>query len=154
MTSEDLPHRVRDSEDPIRFLFDESCLGIGRIVAQARADAIYPGHPRSPITPGDRDADWIPVAAQHGWVVVLRDKRLQHRPAELAALAANPLRVLVLTSAGQLRVWDQLRVLLRRWDKIEEYVEQPAPWLVAVTRKGLRPQPYPSFAPGEGSSDS
>jgi hypothetical protein len=63
VTSEGLPHRIRNSEDPIRFFFDESCLGIGKIVAQARTDAIYPGHPRSPITPGDLDADWIPVAA-------------------------------------------------------------------------------------------
>ncbi len=154
MTPEGLPHRIRNSEDPIRFFFDESCLGIGKIVAQARTDAVYPGHPRSPITPGDLDADWIPVAAQHEWVVVLRDKRLQRRPAELAALAANPLRVLVLTSAGQLRVWDQLRVLLRYWDKIEERVQEPAPWLIAVTKNGLRPKPYPTRVSGEDPTDS
>jgi hypothetical protein len=120
-------------------------LGIGKVVAQARTDAIYPGHPRSMITPGDPDPEWIPVAAENRWVVVLRDKRLQKRPAELAALAANPLRVLVLTSAGQLRVWDQLRVLLRYWDRIEEQIEENAgPWLVAVTKNGLRHRPYPT----------
>lgn len=144
MTSGELPHRVRNSVDPIRFFFDESCLGIGKIVAQARPDAIYPGHPRSPITPGDPDLDWIPVAAQRGWVVILRDKRLNRRPAELEALASHPLRVLVLSSAGQLGVWDQLRVLLRYWDSIDELVgANPGPWLFAVTKSGLRQRKYP-----------
>ena len=82
------------------------------------------------------------------------DKRLQRRPAELAALAPNPLRGLVLTSAGQLRVWDQLRVLLRYWDKIEERVQEPAPWLIAVTKNGLRPKPYPTRVSGEDPTDS
>lgn len=95
--------------------------------------------------PGDQDADWIPVAARNDWVVILRDKRIQRRPAELAALAANPLRVLVLTSAGQLGVWEQLRVLLRYWDRIEELVEtEPGPWLCAVTKNGIRPRAYPT----------
>lgn len=144
MTSEDLPHRVRPSNEPIRFYFDESALGIGRVVAGARGDSIFPGHPRSPIKPGALDVDWVPLVAAEGWAVVLRDKRLPRRPAELAALASYPLRVLVMTSAGQLHVWEQLRVLLRYWDRVEEMMEQDAPWLATVTRNGIRPKSYPT----------
>lgn len=51
----------------------------------------------------------------------------------------------MLTSAGQLGVWEQLRVLLRYWDRIEELVEtEPVPWLCAVTKNGIRPRAYPT----------
>lgn len=140
----ELPKRVVNSGASVRFFFDESCLGIGKIVAQARADCVYPGHPRSPIGPGDPDEDWIPVVAAREWVVVLRDKKIRNRPAERQALALHPLRVLVLTSAGNLGVWDQLRVLLRYWDRIEDILLQPPPWLNAVTKRGIQPRDYPT----------
>lgn len=144
MKNNDLPHRVIDSTESIRFFFDESCLGIGKIVAQARADTIFPGHPRSPINPGDPDSVWITNAAEQDWVVVLRDKKIRSRPSEKAALASNPLRVLVLTSAGELNVWNQLRTLIRSWDRIEELLGIEPPWLYSVTKAGLRKRSYPT----------
>ena len=144
MTAPDLPIRVRESNDPIRFYFDESALGLGLAVAAARSDAIYPGHDRSPIRPGTLDMDWVPVVAKAGWVVVLRDKRLDRRPAEVAALAANSMRALVLNRAGQLTVWGQLRQLTRWWDAVEEQVQQPAPWIAVLNSKGIRLKPYPA----------
>lgn len=80
-----LPQRVR-REGPIRYFFDESALGIGQVMAVARGDCIYPGHDRSPVPVGTDDVQWIPVASAGGWVVVARDKKIRHRPAEWAAL--------------------------------------------------------------------
>lgn len=139
----DLPLRVRESDQPIRFYFDESALGLGQAVAVARDDSIYPGHARSPIRPGTLDSDWVPVVAGNNWVVVLRDKRLDRRPAEIAALAANPVRALVLNRAGQLTVWNQLRQLARWWDSVEEQVSEPAPWIATVNSRGVTVKPYP-----------
>ena len=112
-------------------------------MAVARVDCIYPGHDRSPVPVGADDVDWIPVVSERDWVVVSRDKKIRHRPAEWTALATNPLRVLVLTTVGNLSVWEQLRVLVARWDRIEELFHKEAPWMYAVTRNGLRKMQYP-----------
>ncbi len=65
----ELPQRARRDE-PIRFFFDESALGIGKVMATARSDCIFPGRPRSPIRAGTDDVDWIPVASSQEWIVV------------------------------------------------------------------------------------
>lgn len=140
--SERLPLRVRQ-EGPIRFFFDEDTLGIAEIMARARGDCIFPGHPRSPIGTRTRDVDWIQEVSAQGWIAVARDKKIRSRPAEKAALAEHPLRILVLTTAGNLTVWEQLRVLVMQWDRIEERSAEPAPWMYAVTKNGLRPIAYP-----------
>ena len=137
-----LPQRVR-RDGPIRFFFDEDTLGIGQVMAMARGDCIYAGHDRSPVRPGTEDVDWIPAVSAEGWIVVGRDKKIRSRPAERAALAEYPLRMLVLTAAGNLNVWEQLRVLAARWDRIEELSVVPAPWMYAVTRNGVREIEYP-----------
>ena len=107
----ELPQRVRRG-GTIRFFFDEDTLGIGQVMAAARGDCIYPGHPRSPVNVGTDDVDWIPAVAAEGWIVVARDNKIRSRPAERAALAEHPLRMRVLTGAGNLSVWEQLRVLV------------------------------------------
>ncbi|MCE2528354.1 MAG: hypothetical protein J4G11_00605 [Acidimicrobiia bacterium] len=130
-------------DGPIRFFFDESALGIGQVMATARSDCVFPTHPRSPIRAGTDDADWIPEASSRGWIVVGRDKKIRTRPAEWAVLAQYPLRMLVLTTVGNLDVWGQLRVLVACWDRIEELSTAPAPWMYAVTKNGLREMEYP-----------
>lgn len=112
-------------------------------MAIARGDCIYPGHDRSPVRAGANDVDWIPVVSTRGWVAVVRDQKIRTRPLEKAALAEHPLRMLVLTSSGQLNVCGQLRVLVARWDKIKELVQEPSPRIYAVTMKQARAIPYP-----------
>ncbi len=139
-----LPQRVRREGLPVRFFFDESVLGIGRVMATARGDCVYPGHERSPIQTGMADVQWIPMVAERGWIVVARDKKIRHRPAEWEALSKHPLRMLVLTTVGNLTVWEQLRVFVARWDRIEELLKEDPPWMYAVTKNGLREMPSPS----------
>jgi len=74
---------------------------------------------------GTDDVDWIPEVSSRGWIVVARDKKTRLRPAEWAVLAAYPLRMLVLTTVGNLDVWEQLRVFVARWDRIEELSTTP-----------------------------
>lgn len=112
-------------------------------MAAARSDCVFPGHLRSPIGTGTDDVDWIPEASSRGWIVVGRDKKIRSRPAEWAVFAAYPLRMLVLTTVGNLDVWEQLRVFVARWDRIEELLTTPEPWVYAVTKNGLREMEYP-----------
>ena len=63
---------------------------------------------------------------------------------ESTLLAENPLRILVLTTVGNLSVWEQLCVLVARWERIEELSGRDPPWMHAVTRNGLREMPYPA----------
>jgi len=140
--SSELPHRVRQ-DGPFRFYFDESALGIGRVMAVARGDCTFTGDERSSVSVGTDDVDWIPEVSAQGWIVVGRDKRIWRRPAERAALVEHPLRKLVLTAAGQMSVWEQLRVLVAQWDRIEDLSQEAAPWMYAVTKNRLREMDYP-----------
>ena len=141
----DLPVRVRHSDETIRFFFDESSLGLGRCLALARSDVVYPGHPRCQVKAGDDDVEWLPVVAEQKWVVILRDKRVRRRPNERNELAHHNLRLLVMSAAGQLSIWEQLRIFVLRWDKIESLIqEQPGPWLYRLTKTGLTKGDYPA----------
>ncbi len=134
----ELPQRVRRG-GTIRFFFDEDTLGIGQVMAAARGDCIYPGHPRSPVNVGTDDVDWIPAVAAEGWIVVARDNKIRSRPAEMGGPSRAPApHAGAYNGAGNLSVWEQLRVLVARWDRIEELSLEPPPWMYAVTKNGLR----------------
>lgn len=143
-SEDDLPVRVRDSDEPIQFFFDESITGLGRCLAVARSDVVYPKHPRCPVNPGDEDVEWLPVVAEQEWIVVLRDNRIRWRQHERKELARHNLRILVMSAAGNLNVWEQLRIFVLRWDKIESLIqEQPGPWLYKLNKTGLIKGEYP-----------
>lgn len=143
MTS-NLPARVRKSDIPIQFFFDESSMGLGKCLAFARSDFVHPGHPRCHVKPGTEDEDWLPIVAEQDWIVVLRDKRVQKRPNERNTLAHHKVRLIVMTGSGQLSIWDQLRVFVQRWDKIEDLISEPGPWLYRLSKSGLFKGKYPT----------
>jgi len=49
----------------------------------------------SPQTP---DADWIPIVARRNWLITTRDRRIQERPAELAAVNEHGARMSAIAS--------------------------------------------------------
>ena len=80
-----------------RWYVDADTLGLGRILAVARADVTYCGDdgrrpkgldlPASPIQKTDTDDDvWIPIVTQAGMCIITRDKKLLTRSAELDAM--------------------------------------------------------------------
>lgn len=140
----DLPARVRHSNEPIRFFFDESSIAPGKCIAVARSDVVYPGHPRCQVKAGDEDVKWLSVVAEENWVVVLRDKKIRKRPHERQELARHNLRLLVMSAAGQLNAWEQLRIFVLHWDKIESLIQRRrGPWLYRLTKTGLTEGEYP-----------
>lgn len=133
----------------VRFYVDADTLGLAKALVLLRPDVTYPGDPggtvrgrsRSPcpITRTDTPDDaWIPEVARRGWAILTRDRKIQSRVAETAAVIASRARMFAITSQEQLSVWDQLEVLMCNWRRIEERVDEPGPWVVAMTRTGLR----------------
>jgi PIN like domain len=112
-------------------------------LAHVRSDVLYPGAPGCPIT--DRatlDSKWLPIVGTQGWVVLMRDKHIRHRPGERNALLRYGVRAFVLTGAGNYSGWRTLHLLVRQWDEMEQVVATvAAPFLYAVTQQGVKQIP-------------
>lgn len=129
---------------PPRFFADESVMGLGRVLALARRDVLYPGHRDIPeVRPGTLDSDWMAVVATRGLVVFDRDRHIRTRPVEREAFRTHGLRVFWLAGKRDLSTWDSLRLLVQHWDRIEELVRDrgPGPWFQAVSGAGIRELP-------------
>jgi hypothetical protein len=133
----------------IRFYVDADLLGVAKILADVRSDVTYPGDPGGrgsdgferppcPIQPGDKDVDWIPEVARAGWVIISRDRHIQHRPAERSALVEASARMFRLDARHGLNKWQQLEIIVMQWRRFEEMVLLPGPWLYMATRTTLR----------------
>jgi PIN like domain len=109
---------------------------VSKALTLVRDDVLYPGA---------KDAEWLPTAGRHGWVVLMRDKRVRSRPGERQALVKSNVRAFVLTTAGNYTRWQTLDLLVRRWADIEEIVatDEP-PYIYAVRQQGLRRIPLGS----------
>lgn len=116
---------------------------VPRAVAQAlalvRDDVLYPGLAGCPIDdPATRDVAWLPVAGEHGWVVLMRDKRIRTRPGERRRLAECGVRAFAMTGAGNYSRWLTLELLVRRWREIEAVAAaEPGPFIYSVTQSGV-----------------
>ncbi len=64
------------------------------------------------VDPGALDRDWIPIIAREGLTVISRDRRIERRPAELAAVQQHGLKLIVITAKEQLRLWDLLEIVV------------------------------------------
>jgi hypothetical protein len=124
------------------FYVDASMLGTAKVLAAARPAIYYPGQPGCPVTSAAmKDEEWLPIVGEHGWPVIMRDKRIRKRPGERAALIAAGVQVFVLTGAGQSTKWEQLLLVARNWETIERIVrDEPGPGWNTVTASGVRPQ--------------
>jgi hypothetical protein len=122
-----------------RFIFDENSLAVGRAFECVRDDVTYPGALGSPVKPGTKDTTMLAIIGGSGLVLLTRDKRIRLAPVERTKLLDHGVRACFLTSGGNLRRFDQLRVWARHWDAIERLVaDEPAPWLASVTRTEVK----------------
>lgn len=49
---------------------------------------------------GTPDADWLPVVGERGWIVLTKDTRIRHRPAEKQALLGSGARAFAFASGS------------------------------------------------------
>ena len=87
-------------EQPPRFFLDRS-LGRKAVPEALRADGwdviTLAEHYGIPADEQVADTDWIEEAAKHGWPILMKDKRIRHRQAEITAVTEHKARCFVIT---------------------------------------------------------
>jgi hypothetical protein len=133
----------------IRFYFDADVLGLAKLIVSLRHDVTYPGDPggvvhrreRPPCSitsPATADEDWIPETARQGWLIITRDRRIQHHRAELDAVRTSGARMTTLASDEARGTWAQLEIFMSQWRAIERRIEEPGPFIYMASRTVLR----------------
>jgi hypothetical protein len=82
------------------------------------------------------DAEWIKLAAEHGWVVLCKDQRIRRRPAERDALIEGKVRVFCLTNAN-LGFADQAAYFVNNRFRILQAAGKPGPYLYGVYKNSI-----------------
>jgi hypothetical protein len=128
----------------VRFYFDADILGLAKVVAGLRSDVTYPGDPGAvihkrnrppcPITPRHLDTEWLPVAANAGWLIVTRDAHIRSHTAEIATVLACKAKLVSLATRESGGTWGQLEVLMTQWRRIEDLAELPGPFVYELFR--------------------
>lgn len=87
-------------EQPPRFFLDRS-LGRKAVPEALRADGwgliTLAEHYGIPADEQVADTEWIEEAAKRGWPVLMKDKRIRHRQAEITAVTEHKARCFVVT---------------------------------------------------------
>jgi hypothetical protein len=133
----------------VRFYFDADVLGLAKILAQLRSDVTYPGDPGGVVHKRNRpacpitqtatpDTEWLPLAAEKGWLVATRDSRIQDHRAEIDAVRSSGARMVVLAGKEAVGTWAQLEVLMCQWRAIEKLLDFDGPFIYSATRTALR----------------
>jgi hypothetical protein len=134
----------------VRFYVDADILGLGKLLADVRNDVTYPG-----FVGGDRkygrtrlpcpitstavpDQVWIPETAARGWLIITRDSAIQESAAEIAAVRDSGARMVALVGKDAATTWEQLRVVMRRWDRIEACLRESGPFIYAMGKTSFR----------------
>ena len=85
---------------PLRFFLDRS-LGRKAVPEALRADGwdviTLAEHYGMPADEQVADTDWIEEAAKHEWPILMKDKRIRHRQAEITAVTEHKARCFVIT---------------------------------------------------------
>lgn len=82
------------------------------------------------------DTEWIAEAASRGWAVLMKDKRIRHRSAEIQAVAQFKAKCFVITR-GDLASADMARRLIANKPAIFRAAELPGPYIHSVQRDRL-----------------
>ena len=91
-------------------------------------------------TPADEavtDVDWLELAGQNRWPVLMKDERIRYRPAERAAVRAHDVRAFYLTS-GNLTSQQMADVFIASRGLIWTLAVEAGAALFAVSRGAVR----------------
>ena len=123
-------------EQPPRFFLDRS-LGRKAVPEALRADGwdviTLAEHYGIPADDQVADTDWIEEAAKRGWPVLMKDKRIRHRQAELTAVTDHKARCFVITR-GDLPSAEMAQRFITNKAAILAAATQPGPYMYSVQR--------------------
>ena len=104
-------------EQQLRFFLDRS-LGRKAVPEALRADGwdviTLAEHYGMPADEQVADTDWIEEAAQRGWPILMKDKRIRHRQAEITTVIEHKARCFVITR-GDLLSADMAQRFIGAW---------------------------------------
>ena len=101
---------------------------------RTRDDVIWLEDRFAPDTP---DWEWLAEAGREGWLVITRDKRIRHRPAEMEAIREHGVGCFVLGHRKNLTRDEYLRFLQPLLDEMERrFAETSRPFLYVVDSAG------------------
>ena len=83
------------------------------------------------------DTDWLGLAGQRGWPVLMKDERIRYRPSERAAVVAHRAQAFCLTG-GNLRAATRAEQYLTVIGDLAQACTRPGPFLYALSPRGLR----------------
>jgi len=125
---------VSPPEQPPRFFLDRS-LGRKSVPEALRADGwdliTLAEHYGMPADEQVADTQWIEEAAKRGWPILMKDKRIRHRHAEIAAVAEHKARCFVITR-GDLPSADMVQRFIANKTAILTAAAQPGPYIYSV----------------------
>jgi len=87
------------------------------------------------------DTEWIVDAASQGWAILMKDKRIRHRSAEIEAVVAHRAKCFVITR-GDLTSTDMLQRFIANKKAIYHLTMTPGPYIYSVQQDRLD-QLYP-----------
>lgn len=132
----------------VRFYVDADLLGLGKLLGTLRNDVTYPGdlgaeihkrqRPPCPVSsPGVLDADWIPVVAERGWLIITRDSKIIENRAEITAVRENNAKMVALNQRDAQTKWGQLEVFMTQWRRIDALSAEQGPFILRASRTTL-----------------
>jgi hypothetical protein len=125
---------VSRPEQPPRFFLDRS-LGRKAVPEALRADGwdviTLAEHYGTPADELVADVTWIEEAARRGWPILMKDKRIRYRPAEIAAVAEHQARCFVITR-GDLRSADMAQRFITNKTAMLTAAAEPGPYIYSV----------------------
>jgi hypothetical protein len=77
------------------------------------------------------DTEWIEEAAKHGWPILMKDKRIRHRQAEIDAVIEHGARCFVIAN-GELPSAEMANRFITHKQAIYAAVEAPGPYIYSV----------------------
>lgn len=84
------------------------------------------------------DPEWLAEAGRRGWFVLTRDKRIQSRPNELAAVKKHAVGLFVLAGKNRTRC-EIIQQLIRTWPRIKEHARNHSrPFVIKVPATGAK----------------
>lgn len=92
------------------------------------------GKPADEVVP---DVDWLALAGQNSWAVLMKDEKIRYRAAERAALVDAGVRAFCLAS-GNLRSADMAGLFIRHQATIWQRAASDGPGLWVVSRSEVR----------------
>lgn len=132
-----------------RFFLDRS-LGRKAVPEALRADGwdivTLAEHYGMPADEQVADTDWIREASKRGWPILMKDKRIRHRQAEISAVVAHRARCFVITR-GDLPSSEMANRFTANRAAIFSAITQPGPYIFSVqTERLLRLYPLQASA--------